>query len=894
MSRVAVAKGRGVFAAACSIVVATFTAGSASAQSFMPDVTFDPAIPTVEDVFGQPAGARITPAADVVAYFRALEAAVPDRIVVHPYAESWQGRELVYAVIGSPENIANLDAFAADMARLADPRALSAGEADALIARLPSSAWLAHSVHGDEISSSDAAMMTAYHLLAAEDDPVADAILENTIVFIDPVQNPDGRDRFVNGYYDTLGLEPAGDRIAAERNQPWPGGRFNHYLFDMNRDWFALTQPETRGKVEAFLDWMPLIYVDIHEMGSDSTYYFTPEAIPYNSEITEAQRAFLEVMGRNNARWFDRFGFAYFTREVYDALYPGYGSGWPLFQGALGTTYEQASARGLVADRYDGTELSYADGVRHHFTSSIATLETAATNRERLLRAFYDYRRTTVEEGRSGEVQSYIIPPQADQSGANRLAGLLAIQGVEVERAAAAFRACRTDYAAGSYVVRLDQPAGRLVRTLMEPDAPISEAFMAEQERRRANDLEVQLYDVTAWSLPLMFNLDVDRCNARPSGDFEPVPPSLDFPATIENPDAAYGFLAPWGSTASAQLLAAALREGIEVWSADLAFTHGGRAYPSGTLIFPGVDKPELAGQLEALAASTGAEIVGVDESWVTEGPNFGSENALVYAAPRVALAWDDPVSPTSGGATRYVIERQIGYPVTPVRTEDLGSPDLDAFDVLILPSGFGYGDVLGEGGLESIKDWMRRGGVLITTGAATRFAADPDTGLASLRRESAYVEEPAAEAEDGASVPGVILEDAAALDAAQTPAEESPDASPGMLARAETNPDHWLAAGLKPTLNVLVVGSDIYAPVPRDQGTSVVSFAGPEELVASGYLWEETRAQLAYKPFVVIEPMGRGYVVAFTQDPTVRGYLDGLNVLLANAIFRSAAHARR
>src|SRR5690606_10018188 len=185
-------------------------------------------------------------------------------------------------------------------------------EADALIAALPGIAWLAYGVHGDEISSSDAAMMTAYHLLAARDDRVVEAILANTLVILDPIQNPDGRDRFVNGYYDTLGLEPSGSPISAERNQPWPGGRYNHYLFDLNRDWFALTQPETRGRVAAYQEWFPLVFVDLHEMSADSTYFFSPEAIPYNPDITESQRAALELIGRNNARWFDRFGFRYF------------------------------------------------------------------------------------------------------------------------------------------------------------------------------------------------------------------------------------------------------------------------------------------------------------------------------------------------------------------------------------------------------------------------------------------------------------------------------------------------------------------------------------------------------------------------------------------------------
>ena len=891
----------GVFALGAAVAIGA----GAGAQSFMPGVTFDPAVPTVEAVLGEPAGERITASADVIRYFRALEEAAPDRVAVRPYAESWQGRELVYAVIGSPETIAALDDFADGMARLADPRITPPGEAEALIAELPGSVWLAHGVHGDEISSSDAAMMTAYHLLAAQDDPVVDAILANTLVFIDPIQNPDGRDRFVNGYYDTLGLEPSPSPISAERNQPWPTGRFNHYLFDLNRDWFALTQPETRGRVAAYLEWRPLVFVDLHEMSADSTYFFSPEADPYNPDITESQRAALELIGRNNARWFDRFGFAYFTREVYDAFYPGYGAAWPLFHGSIGTTYEQASAEGLRVRRFDGSEMRYADTVRRHFTSSIATLETMAANRERLLADFYAYRASAIEEGRTGELRAYAIPPQADQSTADKLAHLLAAQGIETFRADESIRVCRTDQPAGTYVVPLAQPAGRLARTLLEPHVEIDAAFLAEQERRRAKDLGVEIYDVTAWSLPLMFNVAVERCADAPSDASEDVlspvtPDSATSSAPTDglaSPEPATAFLAPWGDAAAIRLLAAALREGLAVSSTDGAFTLGERAFPAGTLILRAGGGPmsadDLAARLAALAADAGAEVVAVSDSWVTEGPNLGSERVLPQVAPRIAMAWDEPVAPQSAGAVRYVIERRFGYPVTPVRTANLASAELGRFDVLILPSGEDYAGALGEEGAAALGDWVDRGGVLIAIDGAARFISDPATGLASIRREDAYRDEIAEEAEDAATGPGVLLTDATALDAAETPLTEPPDFSPGVLLRATVDADHWLAAGVKPQVNVLAAGADIYAPIRRDQGANVVVFAAAQDLVASGAVWDDVRDQMAFKPFVVVEPRDRGFVVVFTQDPATRAYLDGLDMLLANAIFRASAHAR-
>ncbi|MCK5749593.1 MAG: hypothetical protein KAH44_25485, partial [Oricola sp.] len=376
------------------------------AFEYWPGATYDEAIPTLEAVAGHRNGDRVTWPHDVVAYFEALEEAAPDRVRVFEYARSWAGRPLIYVAISSPENIAQLDAVRDGMAALADPRATVKAEADRLIADLPGSTWIAYGVHGNEISSTDAAIITAYHLLAAENDPRTQKILDNTIVFLDPMQNPDGRARFIHNFEIAEGIEPAASRLAAERNEPWPGGRTNHYLFDMNRDWFALTQPETIGRIEVLREWLPLVFVDAHEMGSDSTYYFAPEAVPYNPHLAEAQRGSLELFGRNNARYFDRFGFDYFTREVYDALYPGYGASWPSYYGAIAMTYEQASARGLRARKDTGEEFDFRDTVRQHFVTSMSTAEVTADNREKFLRDFYEYRVSAINEGRTDDVRS--------------------------------------------------------------------------------------------------------------------------------------------------------------------------------------------------------------------------------------------------------------------------------------------------------------------------------------------------------------------------------------------------------------------------------------------------------------------------------------------------------
>lgn len=862
----------------------------APAFQYWPGARYDPAIPTLRSVVGHDLGARVTRPDDLVRYFEALAKAAPDRMRLFTYGRTWQGRPLVYAVIGAPAQIARLDAFKADIARAADP-----GEGRFSPTTPPATVWLGNSVHGNEISPADAAAMTAYHLLAARNDPTVDKIFAGAVAFIDPVQNPDGRARFVHNFESARGLEPSGSRVAAERNEPWPSGRTNHYLFDMNRDWFAMTQPETQGRVKALRDWRPLIFVDAHEMGSDETFFFAPDAPPLNPHLTKAHEEAQALVGRNNAKWFDRFGFRYFTREVYDGFFPGYGASWPSYYGGVAMTYEQASPRGLKARRSDGSTYSYRDAVKRHFVAAISTLDAAAANRETLWREFRAYQTSAVEEGRREAVKSYILPAGEDDAGAMRLAGLLERQGASVRTATREFSACGKKYAAGTHVVPLAQPAKRLIRTLMDPQVEIEKDFLAEQERRRAKKLPDEIYDVTAWSLPLMFGVKADACGeaAGMGPAFKDHSGAMRQAGALLGPERALAYLVAWGERPAAQFLSKALRAGVRVRSSDKPFTHEGRRWPAGTLIIDG----RVEGRRETLrkfAVETGARVHAVGSSWTSEGASFGSGGVVTLPAPAIAIAWDEPASPNAAGAARFVIERQLGYPATAVRVEDLGDRALDQFDTLVLPAGGDYAALLGERGVGRLRAWVEAGGVLVTLGTATRFLADPDTELSSLRRETAAREGDAKKDDDEkkSKVDGVLLADEAAAKKAIVPLKDDPDASAGVLVAADVDADHWLAAGVRARLSALYTGGDIYAPLKLDEGVVVARFSGADRLVASGHLWAETKKQLAYKPFVTVEEKGDGLVIAFAADPTTRAYLDGLNIILANALFRAPAHA--
>lgn len=856
------------------------TAAPAHAQSFIVG-TFDPAIPTLSTIVGHAPGTRITSPDQTYAYLKAIAEAAPDRARLVQYAVSWEGRPLYYLVLSAPANMARLDAIRTDMANIAAGRAGNG-------AALPVT-WLAYGVHGNEISSTDAALMTAYHLLASQGDERAAKIMANTIVVIDPMQNPDGRARFVNNFLASAGIAPAADRQAAEHDEPWPSGRVNHYMFDLNRDWFTLSQPETRGKVAAIRQWNPVVVVDLHEMGGDETYFFSPAAQPYNPNLTPAQIRAYELIGRYNAAAFDARGEPYFTREVYDLFYPGYGDTWNAHQGAVGSTYEQGSARGLVFARRDGTELTYADGIENHFTASMATAAAVADNPQKFLSDFVAYRSGNAN-GVAGR-GTYVIDLAKRRWNAERLGRRLAAQGITVLRRTSAGNVCGKSYPAGYLAVPQAQPAARLIRSLLDRDTPLPPDFLAEQERRRAVDLPHELYDVTAWSVGPMAGVDVNLCNAAVSGDAI----SADAPiAAKEEGSGAFAVAVPWTDSGQARLVALALREGIDGRVTDRAFATGGRSFPRGTVVFPaGGNSPDKMARLIELARDVGANTVALDSGWVESGPNLGSERFVRLTLPKIAVAWDDGVSQLSAGSMRYVLEQRIGLPVTPIRTARLARADLSEYDVLLVPEG-DPSAVLGEAGQRAIRSFVQRGGVLVAIGDSLETFSSGDNPLLAVKREAALGRDPAAEDDDkGALAEAVEIASEADYRDVIKDQQALPDTLPGALFNVVGEPDHFLSAGYDDGAVVLATGTQIFTPLDRAKGVNVLRFAAPGNIVASGYVWDENRRQMAYKPYLMAQSHGRGMVIGFAHDPSARAYLEGLDLMIANAVLVAPSRSR-
>ena len=664
----------------------------------------------------------------------------------------------------------------------------------------------------------------------------------------------------------------------------------------MNRDWFAQTQPETRGRLRLFLDWYPHVAVDLHEMGGDSTYYFAPPARPLNPYFSRAQQDWLDSFGRAIAARFDAAGQAYFVREVFDSFYPGYGESWPMGHGAVGMTFEQASARGLVWRREDDTRLTYLDGIRNHFRAALATVETAARGREKLLRDFLEFRRAAVRDGEQGPVRQYVLVPGRDPDRARRLADLLLGQGIEVRVLAAEARSGDRVFPAGSFVVPLAQPAGRLARNLLDPRVSMDEAFVKEQERRRRKRLDNEIYDVTGWSLPLAFDVECVALGAPLGGEQSPYPVT---PPPARAPEAAkVAWLLPWGSATAAGVVEA-LQDGLRVRVAEAGFRLGGRAWPPGTAIVRVAENPADTGErLARIARAHGGRGRG-GRLRLRRGGRLARERPrpVPGEAARPARVGPADVEPVRGmgtvGARAALRPAGLGG----ARLSALRRVELARFDVVVLPSG-DYGDAIGAGLVTKLRGWVEAGGTLVALGEAARWLTRDKVGLLATTtqlRDGRPDVEP--EPGDEKKAEGRPAKDKDAkpepfdLEKAIQPERERPDAVPGAQLRVRLDPEHWLSAGSDGEICAIVESQRVFLPLKLDKGTNVGVYAKKEEVVGSGLVWDDVRDLLAQKAFLMHQPTGEGHVIAFAEDPNYRGYAESTELLFMNAVLLGPAY---
>lgn len=831
---------------------------------------YDSAIPAPEAVLGYRLGERLSRHADVMRLLETLAEASP-RARLERIGRSVEGRELAQLVVSSPRNLERLAAVRAAFAVLADPTQPMPQVDD-----LPVAVWIIANVHGGEHSSGEAAMALAQHLCAARDEATA-ALLESVVVTIEPLQNPDGRDRSVNAYYALHGLRPNPDPNSAEHSPPWPGGRGSHYAFDLNRDWCLLTHPETRARVAAFLAQRPQVVADLHEMGSAYNYYFPPPALPIEANVPPSLRAWWEVFGRANAAAFDARGWDYFVKETFDSFYPGYGEAWPLYHGAVGMTYEQASPQTLAIRRPDGSILTLREAIAQHFVAALTTCSTAAAHRRQLLEHYRRFHEEAVALPADAP-RAFALDAGERAADARDVAELLAAQGVTVHVAGEAFSAEamllgeatpeQRNFAAGSVVIPLAQPAGRLVRALFEPQPEMPEGFVQEERERVRGRARPNVYDITSWSLPDRHGLAAYALADAPA----PAPPAPTPPSST----AGMAYLAPCNTRAGYRLACRLI--GAEGWRVRVAaqpLVIGGRRYDRGTLVIRLRDHDSgMPARLAALAAEVGAELVGVDTAWSEDGVSLGSIFVEPVESPKVALVTRPPVSAQAAGWVTYLLEQVYELPYTPLEAGSLSAKVLRDYNVLLLPDSTGYGRVFGEG---LLRGWLSAGGTLVALGgAAGEFVVDSSDKLTTVTRLKDLRR---------------VGQEPGPADDRPVPVEHRPSRLPGVTALVDLDPYSYLTYGCPRRLRVPLATDRIFTP--SVEGYNIARFPTDGPVLAAGFALGPMREALAGQVYLWQERIGDGQVVCFADAPTFRASWPMLDRLWLNAVLFGPSRRR-
>jgi len=818
-------------------------------------------LPSPESYLGYPLGSHFTPHYKIAGYFRQIAAQASSRVSLLQYGETYEGRPLLLAFVASPENLARLESIRQNNLRLAgmlqdqtrpDPNA-------------PAIVWLSYNVHGNEPASSEAAMKTLYELVNPSNSETQEW-LQHVVVVIDPCINPDGRDRYVNWYNTAVGKMPNPDPGAYEHREPWPAGRTNHYLFDLNRDWAWQTQRETQLRLKKYNEWLPQVHVDFHEQGYNAPYYFAPAAEPYHEVITKWQRQFQELVGKNNAKYFDNNGWLYFTRERFDLFYPSYGDTYPMYNGAIGMTFEQGGiSAGLAVRTQDGDTLTLTDRLLHHYTTSLSTIEISARYSTRLVQEFQSYF-TVARSDPAGEFRAYLITADKYSDRMDRVKRLLdrnliqwgyapagSFTGLNYETGKSETVKTRE----GDIVINVNQSKSNLVRVLFEKNSRISDSAT---------------YDITAWSLPLVYGLKAYGLGSYVSG----VNPSRSVDSAWTPVPASYAYAVRWTGMNSASFLGALLKKSVKVRYAEEPFTSGNDNFDRGTLIITrtgnSASGTDLVRIVNDAAKNAKVQVIPISTGFVDKGYDLGSSRVHTIHAPRVALFTGSGVNSSPAGEVWYFFEQQMDYPVTLVPAENADRVNWKNYDVIILPDG-NY-RFLGEKAVsEAIREWVNQGGKLIAIENAVSQLSRNGWGLV-----------PKSEGDRKKDSSREKTADYSRLRAYENREKEFlMTSTPGSIYRVDLDNSHPLAFGFPSYYYTLKQDDNVYDFL-SDGGWNVGVIK--KDGYTSGFTGSKAKEKLRDAMVFGVQEMGRGAIIYLTDDPLFRNFWENGKLLFCNAVF--------
>lgn len=839
------------------LFIFTFTLQGQNQYFFPSGVSFDPAIPSPEQFLGYPIGDWHTRHENIVAYFKEL-ARVSSKAHFQIIGYTNEHRAQVVLTITSPENYSRIEDIRKEHLKLADP----AQTAD--ISKMPVVIMLGYNVHGNEPSSSEAALLTAYYYVAAQGDDAA-RTLRDAVILIDPVYNPDGRDRHTNWANMHKGNPPVADPMDREHNEVWPSGRVNHYWFDLNRDWLPLAHVESQNRVAFFHQWLPNVGTDFHEMGTNGTYFFEPTK-PYGSENPVVPRANYDQLNSLFAKYFSKamndIGSLYFTKEVFDNSYPGYGSTYPDIHGGLGLLFEQASSRGHV-QQSSTKVVTFPFTIRNHVRSGLATVIAATENREVLLKHQQEFFRTALDEGKKSPAKAYVFGDGQDLNKTRAFADLLLKHQIETYALGADLTVGSNRYEKGkAFIVPAAQRQYRMVRSMFEKVTQFYDSVF---------------YDASAWTMSLAYGLPHDALSTAvkfSQGERLKVEDVVSKPGPVNK--ASYAYLLEWTDYYAPKALYYLLSNKVFAKTSLKPFAaqvNGAKKnFGYGTVVIPVADQnissDELFARVKEASAMAGVDFHSVDSGLSAEGVDLGSGNVRTIATPKPVMLVGDGVAATDAGAIWHMFDTKVNMPITKVNTSQFGRLHLSNYNVLILASG-NYG-MLNDASVANIKTWMQQGGTLIVLKNAIVWAIQNKLIDEHLKKEDEAAKK-----------------DSKRMDYVTAGDYRGARAIGGSIFM--TNLDITSPIGFGYTKRELPVwkNTSIFLEPSKNSFNTVSTYTANPRL--SGYVHPTNLEKIKNTASVVVSPNGQGRAILMVDDPTFRGYWYGTNKLFYNAVFFGA-----
>jgi hypothetical protein len=811
------------------------------------------------EFLGYELGDQFTRHHKVVEYFNYIDEQSLN-VKVQQYGETYERRPLVYAIVASAENFQNLEQIRLDNLKRTGAIAGSPTTKVAIV-------WLSYNVHGNEANSTETSMKTLYELVNP-DNAKTKEWLKNTVVILDPCINPDGRDRFANFYNQYGNNPPNADPQARENREIWPRGRANHYLFDLNRDWAWETQRESQARIKLYNQWLPHVHVDFHEMGANSPYFFPPNAEPVHEVTSTWQREFYEIIGRNNAKYFDKEGWLYYTKQNYDLYYPSYGDSYPTFSGAIGMTFEQGGQAGVTIETRLGDQLTLKDRIAHHFASGMSTIEASSINSARLVDEFEKFNKENVNNTAS-PYKTYVIKADNNADKLAKITSWLDTHGIQYGKTSVSRPAKGFDYqtqaqnnfnlSTDDIVINIHQPKGRFITTLFEPTTKLADSAT---------------YDITAWNLMYAYDLKAYALNEKVAISKTYQPKAVQQPATVAKP---YAYIFTYKSLKDVEFLAALIKKGVKVRYAVKSFALNSQTFDPGSLIVTRRNNETLA-DFDAIVQSTANSFNRIINSattgFVDIGADFGSGDVNFIAAPKIALLGGDQTSSLSHGSLWHFFEQQIHYPVSVIGTDYFKTIDLWKYTVLVVPDG-NY-KLFDEGTLDMVQRWVSDGGKLIVVAGGLNSIADKkgfalkEFATDDKKRDSEKKDKEAKEKEG-------------LLKYGEAERKELSNNIYGAIYKITLDKTHPLAFGLGDNYFSLKTNELHYDFL--ETGWNVGTIKGKAKPII-GFAGYKINKKLENTLSFGVEDKGKGSIVYFTDDPLFRSFWENGKMLFSNAVF--------